>query len=261
MGFFWFLCKQFFYHPTFLLEMPNYLDSSCLLSSNPCLLHEKCNHISYLDQVTSLDSRISWISQLSWFPAIFGAMNQGFLNAASTDWLLFWGSDDWAASPNVFSEAVAALSRSVQLPDLLVCSGRYVSEASGELGRSTVFHKPCLLNQSVYRKTLFLGATPPHQATFLGPGARKYLSNYSSGFRLSADLDYFLKLSDFQHLRVQCLDLELVHMFDGGISGQQTNRRLKEVILAYSRSFGRFWLIPFVARYLRRLRSLMTILK
>ena len=188
-------------------------------------------------------------------------MNQGFLNAASTDWLLFWGSDDWAASPNVLSDASSALSRLAQLPDLLVCSGRYVREASGELGRATVFQQSCLLNQSVYRKALFLGATPPHQATFFGPGARKNLSNYYSVFRLSADLDYFLQLSHFQGLRVQCLDLELVHMLDGGISGQQTNRRLREVKLAYRRSFGYFWFFPFVARYLRRFCSLLTIPK
>ena len=83
------------------------------------------------------------------------------------------------------------------------------------------------------------------------------MSVYSSGFSLSADLDYFLQLSNQFGLRVQCLDLELVHMADGGVSGQQTKRRLQEVRLAYHRSFAWLWWFPFLVRYLRRLLSLV----
>ena len=102
-----------------------------------------------------------------------------------------------------------------------------------------------------------MGATPPHQATFIAPGARRCLTRYSTGFRLSADLDYFLQLSRQPHLRVQCLDLELVHLADGGVSGQQTQRRLQEVRRAYRRAFGWRWWFPFLMRYLRRAASLL----
>jgi hypothetical protein len=101
------------------------------------------------------------------------------------------------------------------------------------------------------------GSTPPHQATLFGPGARQLLSSYAPGFRLSADLDYFLQLSSYPGLRVQCLDLELVHMADGGVSGQQTQRRLGEVRRAYRRAFGWYWWFPFLMRYLRRAASLL----
>ena len=57
-------------------------------------------------------------------------------------------------------------------------------------------------------------------------------------------------------MRVQCLDIELVHMGDGGVSGQQTRRRLYEVARAYRRSFACSWWFPFVSRYIRRLVTL-----
>ena len=158
----------------------------------------------------------------------------------------------------VFSELVAALELSASqavIPDLLVCTGRYASSADGHLSRSTKF-QPRLLRSVAYRRALLFGSTPPHQATLFGPGARRRLSRYSAGFRLSADLDYFLQLSHYPSLCVQCLDLEVVHMADTGISGQQTQRRLYEVARAYRRAFAWRWWFPFLARYVKRVVSL-----
>ena len=219
------------------------------------------SHRRWLEQCCAAEPRCSWSAQDPSEPGIFGAMNQGF--AVSTDpdnpidWLLFWGSDDWAASPTVFAEVMAALATftSQPLPDLLVCSGRYVQ--AGTLARPTVFHPAALLDAAAYSRALLIGSTPPHQATLFGVGARRRLARYASGFRLSADLDYFLQLGRHRDLRVQCLDLELVHMAAGGISGQQTQRRLQEVRRAYRRVFGWRWWFPFMQRYLRRLASLL----
>ena len=83
------------------------------------------------------------------------------------------------------------------------------------------------------------------------------MARYARGFRLTADLNYFLQLSRCRGLCVQCLDLELVHMADGGISGQQTQRRLQEVQRSYRQAFGWRWWLPFIARYVRRLASLL----
>jgi hypothetical protein len=188
-------------------------------------------------------------------------MNQGFSIAATSfshfDWLLFWGSDDLPATITALADAMAVLSTSVQLPDLLICNARYFNSSSGALCRRTGFRHPGLLVGHEYRRSLLIGRTPPHQATFFGPGARQRLACYASGFRLSADLDYFLQLSLHPGLRVQCLDLELVHMADGGVSGQQTQRRLQEVRRAYRRAFGWRWWFPFLMRYLRRVASLL----
>jgi len=223
------------------------------------------DHRSWLEKCCLLEQRCCWVPQDPDEQGIFGAMNQGFLYAANDlladCWLLFWGSDDWAASPFVFQEVIALLNLfagSGEIPpDLLVCRGRYSDAANGALGRPAAFHPPGLLVSAAYRRALLLGSTPPHQATLFGPGARQLLAHYASGFRLSADLDYFLQLSRHRGLRVQCLELELVHMGDGGISGQQTQRRLKEVRRAYRRAFGWRWWFPFLMRYLRRIASLL----
>ena len=216
-------------------------------------------HRHWLEECCAVDPRCRWVSQDPAQPGIFGAMNQGFSEATPDEWLLFWGSDDWAAGPGVLAQVVASLDSAESQgssPDLLVCSGRYVKAISGELTRSTVFHSPGVLGTVAYRRSLWRGCTPPHQATLFGPGARRHLACYAPGFRLSADLDYFLQLSRQPGLRVQCLDLELVHMSDAGVSCQQTQRRLQEVRCAYRRAFAWLWLFPFVARYIRRLATL-----
>ena len=93
--------------------------------------------------------------------------------------------------------------------------------------------------------------------TLIGPGARRLVARHAPGFLLSADLDYFLQLSRFPALRVSQLDLELVHMAEGGVSGQRTGRRLQEVRQAYRRAFGGLWWIPFLLRYVQRIESLL----
>ncbi len=212
-------------------------------------------HRRWLKNCCELEKRCSFYPQSPAMPGIFGAMNLGFAAAAPSDWLLFWGSDDWAASPTVLEEAMETIlltGMGTEYPDLLVCSGRYANPSNGALGRLTKFS----LGGS-YRRSLLLGSTPPHQATLIGPVARSRLACYAEGFRLSADLDYFLQLSRFDDLRVQVLDLELVHMCSGGISAQQTRRRLQEVRHAYQRAFGWIWGFPFLLRYVRKFASFL----
>ena len=220
-------------------------------------------HRDWLQQCCDRETRCQWVIQDSSEPGIFGAMNQGFAFAADRtciiDWLLFWGSDDWAASRTVLAEAMEAILSLRDCPDLLICKGRYFNVAANSMGRSTMFRPAGLIASTAYRRSLLLGSTPPHQATFFGIGARQLLSRYSPCFRLSADLDYFLRLSRYSGLQVKCLDLELVHMADGGISGQQTQKRLREVRLAYRRAFGLYWWFPFLARYVRRIASLLKV--
>lgn len=217
-------------------------------------------HREWLQKCCEREPRCRWVIQDASNPGIFGAMNQGFAKAAPDDWLLFWGSDDLAGDTSVLGQIAAHLKCAASHGnplDLLICRGRYFDATTGALARPTVFQSAGTLNAATYRSALLFGSTPPHQATLFGPGARKRLSCYASGFRLSADLDYFLQLSRSSDLVVQCLDLELVHIASGGISGQQTQRRLQEVRRAYHRAFGWRWWFPFIARYIRRFSSLL----
>jgi glycosyltransferase involved in cell wall biosynthesis len=213
-------------------------------------------HRAWLEALCLGDGRFRWLGQNPQTPGIFGAMNQGFSLAAPNEWLLFWGSDDWAAGPQVLAQARTTLERcslSGRLPDLLVCRGRYYTLPAGlppSPSRTTAFRW-----RHSYRRSLLLGSTPPHQATLIGPGARVRVAHYAEGFRLSADLDYFLRLSTHADLEVCRSDLELVHMGDGGVSGQQTRRRLGEVRQAYRRCFGGVWPVPFLLRYGQKILS------
>jgi glycosyltransferase involved in cell wall biosynthesis len=216
-------------------------------------------HRHWLSQCCSFEPRCSWVEQTPEYPGIFGAMNQGLALAAPEDWLLFWGSDDWAASPNVLAAAISAIESADIKPDLLVCEGRYANASSKSLGRFTRFQPSGLLHASSFRRALWFGSTPPHQATFFGPTSRSKKAYYATGFRLSADLDYFLRVGRHPDLLVMCLDLVLVHMAEGGVSGQQTKLRLHEVRSAYGSAYGWLWCFPFLARYVRRLASLVQV--
>jgi glycosyltransferase involved in cell wall biosynthesis len=260
--------------PSLLIVLPT-LNSSQLLPRLLCSLQQqtwtswrllfvdgpsRLAHREWLQRFCVDEPRCRWIIQDAAEPGIFGAMNQGFVAADHSDWVLFWGSDDWAASSTVFAEMFAAIRFVIdggEGPDLVVCRGRYFKVSTGTMGRCSVFNQRAVLSGSSYRRALFLGSTPPHQATLFGPGARSRLDRYAPGFRLSADLDYFLQISSHPDLVVQCLDLELVHMADSGISSHQTRRRLQEVRRAYRRAFGVVWWFPFLARYIRRIFSLL----
>ncbi len=206
----------------------------------------------YLKDLVRSDARFSWVPQVSDGTGIYGAMNIGFRLLQPAEWVLFWGSDDWAFSPHSLQDALTdpLLSES----DLLVCRGRYIRQepdGSLQVERATSFRWV-----HTYRLSLFLGSTPPHQCTLIGPGARRLLDRYDDQFRIAADLDYFLSLARRRSCRVRSCAVLLVDMAVGGVSGVQHGRRFKEVSLAYRKAFAAFWLIPYLMRYLQRLATL-----
>ena len=170
----------------------------------------------------------------------------------------FWGSDDWAAGPTVLARLVAALENSIalnQIPDLLVCRGRYADSMTGSWDVLACFAG---LDDGLcrYRRALFLALRRPHQPTLivLVPDVVLHMHQAS----VSQLILIIFEACSSPGLLVQCLDLELVHMADGGVSGQQTQRRISEVARAYRRAFHWFWWLPFLMRYLRRIASLVS---
>ncbi|MCT0232989.1 glycosyltransferase [Synechococcus sp. CS-1327] len=216
----------------------------------------EAEHRAYLVDLCAGDARFRWVPQDPTAIGIFGAMNQGFAAAEPADWLLFWGSDDWAGSSTAFEQAVAAIS-SDPCCDLLLSRGLYLSLAADGRVSPRPRRRTAFLWLGSYRPSLLLGSSPPHQATLIGPGARQELASFAAGFRLAADLDYFLQLSIDPRLRVKRIPLEFVHIGDGGISGLQHRRRLQEVRWAYRRAFGGMWWLPFLLRYVQRGLSLL----
>lgn len=219
-------------------------------------------HRDWLQACCEHEPRCQWIIQDQAKPGIFGAMNQGFEFASASpsmvEWLVFWGSDDWASSPSVFADVMASVDTFNISPDLLVFKGRYYNALSGLMSRSTFFHSSGILSRTSYRRLLLLGSTPPHQATLFGTGARKSLSHYCQRYSLSADLDYFLRLSSSPGMMIGCIDLEIVNIGDNGISSVLTLQRLSEVACIYRQAFGWNWCFPFLVRYFKRLLSLIS---
>ena len=218
-------------------------------------------HKSWLHNCVRSDSRIFCVDQDVSQQGIFGAMNQGFSFASPTDFILFWGSDDWAAAPTVLTQLALEIKKfenKSSVPDLFVSTGRYVDSSTGVLGRSSFFRSFSLLTTHGFKRALFLGSTPPHQGTLFSPRICRQLDRYSLTLALSADLDYFLRSCALPGLSVQCLGLELVHMSSGGVSARQTRQRLFEVFSCYYRAFGWLWWIPYGLRYFRRFVSIFT---
>ncbi|UPH89124.1 glycosyltransferase [Synechococcus sp. NB0720_010] len=213
-------------------------------------------HRAWLENCSTLDPRFNWIEQRPLSHGIYGAMNSGFDLAYHDECILFWGSDDWAPSPTVFSHIMSTYDSSFPRPDLLIARGSYI-HASSRRGRLVSFCPPLSLSAGTFRRYLLNGRTPPHQATLFAPGARKFVSSYDQTYKLAADLDFFLRISAFSQLHVKSIDLDVVFMSSGGVSAKHNFRRTYEVFRAYFSAFGIVWILPFILRYLLRIFSFL----
>lgn len=215
-------------------------------------------HLRWLDACCASDHRFRWISQGSFVSSIFGAMNDGLIAAKDCDWILFWGSDDWASCPTSFERLISSIEPSMtnlSCPALFVCRGRYVNPRTLEAGRVASFLPPGPAPLASFRASLFFGRIPPHQSSLFSPSIFDLLPGYDSTLRLASDLDFFLKLSKIPHLVVSSVDLCLVNMSPGGVSSLLPVRRLSEVARCYLRAYGFFFGVPFLFRYVQRILS------
>ena len=240
---------------THSLQSQTFKHWRCIFIDGPSRKEHRQWIINYCER----DPRFQWSEQKPQYQKIFGAMNQGFQEALNKEWILFWGSDDWAASTTVLQELIEGIPMQTHdnPTDLVITRGRYAN-TRGKLTRSTSFSSkkhPTTFNKSTFRRKLFFGETPPHQGTLFGPSAQSKLNHYREKFPLSADLDYFLRLSNAKELNIRCLNLEIIHMLEGGASGQHTRSRFNQVKTSYSETFGNLWWIPFISRYIRRVIS------
>ena len=246
---------QFLPKLTYSLQSQTFRDWRCLFIDGP-----SCEeHRQWIIDCCAGDPRFQWSEQKPQYKKIFGAQNQGFHEALRNEWIFFWGSDDWAANTTVLQELTEKIRMQIHgnPTDLVIMRGRYAN-TKGQLTRSTSFSskkRQITLSKSTFRRKLFFGETPPHQGTLFGPSAKSKLNHYREKFPLSADLDYFLRLSNTEELNIQCLDLEIIHMLEGGASGQLTKSRFNQVKTSYAEAFGNLWWIPFISRYIRRVIS------
>ncbi len=216
-------------------------------------------NIKNIKAISRKDKRIKIETQSKFEVGIFGAMNQGFKLAQQDEWIIFWGSDDFAINEKVLSSLNTQINKSKNHKiDLLIYGAQYINLTSRKKGRKSIFlFKNSILKSEEYNHYLFSGFAPPHQGCIFSPKLIKRRSFYQKGFYLSADLDYFLQISKLKNLVIFNCNQIIVMMGDGGVSGKYTVRRLLEVRKAYKRRFGKIWIIPVFLRYVRRILSLL----
>jgi len=124
----------------------------------------------------------------------------------------------------VFEDIISKVNSYKNKFDLLICRGKYVDFKSKKITRNSNFFKNKFLislDRKMFRKRLFLGMTPPHQATFYTKNAFDKMSSFSENLELASDLDYFLKFSCIDNISILVLNNELVNMSTNGISSQK----------------------------------------
>ena len=80
---------------------------------------------------------------------------------------------------------------------------------------------------------------------------------FEEKFKIAADLNYFLRVGKYKNIKICLINHEIVKIGMGGFSSQSNIARLNEVYKCYEDSFGIFAFIPFVLRYINRVKSLI----
>ena len=218
------------------------------------------DHINYLDRLSLNDSRFTWFQQEDSYEGIYGAMNQGIKYVEKNEWVVFWGSDDWAFDVNSLESIIYEINRfKKSKPYLIVAKGIYVDLKNYKLKRKSIFVdlQNKVLSSAKFRYQMFLGNTPPHQTTIFSPRAIKDKIKYRTNFKIAADLDYFLKVSRFRDISICLMNHEIVKIGMGGFSSLSFKARLKEVYKCYQDAFGFFAFVPFLCRYVRRILTVL----
>ena len=210
------------------------------------------SHVRFLKELTSKDKRFIYLKQKNKYKGIFGAMNQGLEVKEKNSWILFWGSDDWANGVDTFDQLNNYLVKLSHLNlDLIICKGKYF-KLNGNFLKNTAFNKFLNnknINLSEYKKLLFFGLTPPHQATLMHSRIFSKEYKYNHNYQIAGDLDFFCRLCSKNKLSSYILNLNIVSMSCGGISSKNHFKRFYEVKKSYFLLFNKFYFIPFFLRY------------
>ena len=210
------------------------------------------SHVKYLKDLCLREKRFTYLKQNNINKGIYGAMNQGLKIIDKNSWILFWGSDDWANGVNtlkILNSYLIKLS-SFNL-DLIICNGKYFKNNGSFLKNSSFnnFINNKKINLSEYKKLLFYGFTPPHQATLMRASLFSSENKYNDNYLLAGDLDFFCRLCFREKLSIYLLNFPIVSMSCGGISSRNHIKRFKEVKRSYRMLFKDLYFIPYFLRY------------
>ena len=217
-----------------------------IIDSNSCK-----KHIKYLIKLKNNFSNIDFINQTE-NSGIYGAMNEGFKYANKNEWILFWGSDDFASSKNTIKDLRNLInSDDFHKKDMIIFKGFYFDTIKNKITSVNHFSKisNTNLNYKEYRNKLLMGFRQSHQSTLINPNNNLKNLRYEEKFSLAADLNYFMEASSVIGNQVVLFNKHLVNIGIGGISRRRHFRRTFEVLYIYLKEFKFVFFIPFILRY------------
>lgn len=157
---------------------------------------------------------------------IYDAMNKG-ISLASGKWLYFIGSDDKLAD-NVLNDFLLMTAQSdaeLVYGDFIEVTpdGKKIYRAQSRITAKYQMLKGCLNHQSVFfSKKLF----------------EKY-GVYNTGYRLSADFDFFTRIPFHVYSKALKLPFPVAYYNNNGLSGRSKEKVYKERRSIIGRNFGR----------------------
>jgi len=213
-----------------------------------------------MEEIANSDSRIDLIKEVKDNPGIYSSMNQGCMAIAKfaeeTDWIGFWGSDDWASDSDAFkrlSDFIEDNKMNLIGVNILVNKGKYVNKKTQMEGRSAHYSRfERLRRPKTLLNDMKWGKCPPHQCSLI---SKELLGNgaiFDTSLELAADLDFFLRQS-CKGASVANTGIDIVRIQNGGVSHRKVRLRTREVARVYKKHLSRHWIITMIARYARRL--------
>ena len=219
------------------------------------------NEIIWLENFCKNNEKYNLVKEDKSAGGIYGAMNKAFEIIDDNDWLVFWGSDDFAFCINIIELICNQIKKDLRNGyyfDLIIYKGNYFCRDQNLHKRVSFFsNKEEILNSTQYKTNLFFGSSLPHQGVIFSPKVRRRKLIYNINYKLAADLEYFLRLAKVKDLKVKTYKNKIVSIGENGVSSKKYFLRTYEVLILYLKFFRILFFVPFLFRYLRRIISLV----
>lgn len=243
--------NSWFFLPKLIGSLRNQTDKNfrvLFIDSKSCLKHK-----NYLLEIKKKDPRFIFLNQNDNYKGIYGAMNYGIEFARKNEWILFWGSDDYAYSKNTIKfirSVINNLNRDENI-NMIIFRGKFVDHKTGKpISRNHFsYFSDMEINKLEYKKLLFKGFRQAHQATLINPW--KITERYDEKYSLAADLDFYLKTTKLSDTKIKLCNKNIVKIGIGGVSRQKHIQRIYEVFSIYFKSFKLLFFFTLLKRYLR----------
>jgi len=208
-------------------------------------------HKEYLKKLSKIDNRFTIKKQI-YKTGIYGAQNIGFKYCNDNEWMLFWGSDDYASNRKVISNIRETIFKNY-IHDLIIFKGRFVDLKNGKEKSKGHFTKLKTRNlqKNTYKKLLFFGFRQSHQGSLINPRLNLNGLRYDEKFLLAADLNFYLDCANKKELISKTVNINIVDIGIGGISRKKHIQRFLEVINIYWKNFKYLFFVPFILRYIK----------